>query len=923
MFYYEVQFVTQNGQPYELTSSEISYEEREGDISEFPEAQQIEKPKYTLTITQLVGVNQDPIVSEESLMAGSIFTIDRMSVDGGFITFDAGQDLVLQTATGWSGVMPSQDTNVTIRYYQRTATIAKALWRAYANDSAWDSDLSLRTALSFERNEDYSSVDELPSDAQKIDDGTTTCSIYYWKDGDDAYWWSDADIAYLPEDCTALFYRCTTLKSIDLSDLDASKTTTMTRMFEYCNQVEDLDVKDLDTKNVRSMNDMFHGCSALTSLDVSGWNTESVANMESMFSWCSALTEIDLTNFDTHNVTNMHWMFDDCAGLVTVEFGNWDTSHVTNMARMFYNCTSLATANVEVLDTDSVTTFESMFYGCEAVEELDVSGWNTQSATIFQMMFGGCHSLIGLDLSEWNTASATDMSGMFTGCYALSSLDIEDLNVSGVTKMGYMFANCGSLVSLNLSKWNTESLTTLQQTFTGCTSLEELNVSGWKTSNVTTMSFMCADCSSLQSLDLSSWDTSKTSDMFCMFKGCTNLQSLDISSFDTTLCISGEASSLNQFFSDCNSLQTVVLGENFIFGGRYGALLPTPPTTDGYIGKWVRDDKVYGPYSAADLKSAYTSEMAGAWVWADSTIRLIINNVTLLSLEEYNTYQSNVPLNGDGWWWLRSPGYFSYGAEYVDYEGHMRDRSVLYQDGSILDDHVNNADGFVRPALMCDLSFTDLQIGDKLSIVGHTWTLISDSIILCDDFVGQTMFRSDPDAIDANIYAVSDVKVWLENWATNSGIMPEPEFTITEVTLLSEEEYTAYKSDIPVNSASWWWLRSPHATYANNAMCVASMNLLDYHGVQTYGSVRPALMCDLSGTDLLIGDQITLVGYSWTVIANDVILCDDFVGTSLFRADSDALNANVYDASDIKIWLSNWVEAHPFWTKTVTVRVIQ
>ena len=54
---------------------------------------------------------------------------------------------------------------------------------------------------------------------------------------------------------------------------------------------------------------MFYNCSKLTSLDLSNLNTKNVTNMSGMFSTCSSLTSLDLSNFNTNNVTNMWRMF--------------------------------------------------------------------------------------------------------------------------------------------------------------------------------------------------------------------------------------------------------------------------------------------------------------------------------------------------------------------------------------------------------------------------------------------------------------------------------------------------------------------------------------------------------------------------------------------------------------------------------------
>ena len=57
---------------------------------------------------------------------------------------------------------------------------------------------------------------------------------------------------------------------------------------------------------------MFYGCSSLTNIDLSNFNTNNVTDMSWMFSECSSLTNIDLSNFNTNNVTDMSGMFSGC-----------------------------------------------------------------------------------------------------------------------------------------------------------------------------------------------------------------------------------------------------------------------------------------------------------------------------------------------------------------------------------------------------------------------------------------------------------------------------------------------------------------------------------------------------------------------------------------------------------------------------------
>ena len=53
---------------------------------------------------------------------------------------------------------------------------------------------------------------------------------------------------------------------------------------------------------------MFFGCSNLTTLDISNFNTKKVANMENMFRACINLTTLDLSSFNIAEETNISGM---------------------------------------------------------------------------------------------------------------------------------------------------------------------------------------------------------------------------------------------------------------------------------------------------------------------------------------------------------------------------------------------------------------------------------------------------------------------------------------------------------------------------------------------------------------------------------------------------------------------------------------
>ena len=58
---------------------------------------------------------------------------------------------------------------------------------------------------------------------------------------------------------------------------------------------------------------MFFGCSSLKELNLTNFNTDNVTSMWQMFSGCSSLKELNLTNFTTNKVKDMRSMFSECS----------------------------------------------------------------------------------------------------------------------------------------------------------------------------------------------------------------------------------------------------------------------------------------------------------------------------------------------------------------------------------------------------------------------------------------------------------------------------------------------------------------------------------------------------------------------------------------------------------------------------------
>jgi surface protein len=200
---------------------------------------------------------------------------------------------------------------------------------------------------------------------------------------------------------------------------------------------------------------MFQGCSALTSLTINttNFNTAKVTTMANMFNGCSSATSLPVTSFTTTAVTTMANMFYGCSKVTSLALTNFTTTAVTDMSYMFYNCSALTTLTVTSFNTAKVTNMTSMFQNCSAVTVLNVSNFNTAAVTNMSNMFNGCSKVTSLNLRNFNTDKVTSKDGMFTSCGSSSSS--FTVNVANSTKASWVKATSSYPSYIDVIDWTT------------------------------------------------------------------------------------------------------------------------------------------------------------------------------------------------------------------------------------------------------------------------------------------------------------------------------------------------------------------------------------------------------------------------------------------------------------------------------------
>lgn len=263
----------------------------------------------------------------------------------------------------------------------------------------------------------------------------------------------------------------------------------------------------IDVMGMTDASYMFYKCSNLKSVDLSGFDTSQITNMSSMFMECGKLESIDLSGFDTSQVKDMSCMFESCQGLTRLDLSGFDTSQVKNMSRMFAACRKMKTIDLSSFDTGNVMVMWGTFQFCTALEKLDLHHFKTDKVVEMKELFEDCKNLSFLDVSSFNTENVTDMASMFRGLDKITELDLSHFDTANVKDMSYMFSNGNGnipdirgLKKLNVSSFDTGNVTTMRGMFCYNNVLTELDLSSFDMGKVTDTSSMLDRCTTLSTI---------------------------------------------------------------------------------------------------------------------------------------------------------------------------------------------------------------------------------------------------------------------------------------------------------------------------------------------------------------------------------------------------------------------------------------
>jgi surface protein len=191
-------------------------------------------------------------------------------------------------------------------------------------------------------------------------------------------------------DSKTYFADSNTIKTFVACNNVNRRITDVTYLFYYCTSLKSVDMSNFRTKNITNMEAMFYNCIALEELNMSGWDTSKVTSMREMFSGCKRLTP-KVSHFNVSNVYDFNCMFSHCGAIDGSQFKNWRISTTVSAIDMSYifcgatittNCLDLSNWNVS-----KVTSLFDAFYKCCVYEGIDISGWDIRDVCNVSWMF--------------------------------------------------------------------------------------------------------------------------------------------------------------------------------------------------------------------------------------------------------------------------------------------------------------------------------------------------------------------------------------------------------------------------------------------------------------------------------------------------------------------------------------------------------
>ena len=256
------------------------------------------------------------------------------------------------------------------------------------------------------------------------------------------------------EEMEYMFSECTSLVSIDLSNIDLPKVTNMKYMFSRCSKLE-IVIFPETTQNLPDTSNMFLSCIALKSIDFSNADLSKVTSMDFMFEGCTLLESVTFPE-NLQNLETIEYAFSSCSSLKSIDFSNCNLTKLTYLNFMFKSCTSLESVSFPESLTN-VVNMQNLFQECSSLQSIDLSNINLSKTGNFECMFESCSKLESVIFPRSGPQSLSTMTKIMKDCSSLTSIDLSMFTLSKYTRLNSFIDGCDSLVAIDFPIFDIKS----------------------------------------------------------------------------------------------------------------------------------------------------------------------------------------------------------------------------------------------------------------------------------------------------------------------------------------------------------------------------------------------------------------------------------------------------------------------------------
>ena len=426
-----------------------------------------------------------------------------------------------------------------------------------------------------------------------------------------------------------LFINCSELTSLDLSQWNIGNNVShdiagifyCAYMFKNCSKLTKiLGIEKFNVKNSNTLTEMFYNCSELTSLDLSQWDLNNIESINGAFYGCKKLTDLklpinlkDYINYSTsifqglsENGTITYNKAYDYSKLLDKSLTSFPSSwninaldSVVNIrVRIVSDSNEIKEGTVIVNNTNGIYnsekdywefTYNASTYEYDILLNGEIIGKVNHSDKIQYIFIGENnwdyerfniiekinvtsttkeYEFIGYDFYKRIIALFVDGKQIninYSNYYTFDEIGEHTVkiifNCEDLLSTKYLYDWYDYIIELTLTKeFDTSKVVSMASMFEGLENCKKINLENFNTSNVINLDRFIGWCEKLENIDniIDTLDTSNVKTMYCTFAGLLTLETIDLSNLNVT-----NLTHINSMLDGCENLKSVTFGNNF------------------------------------------------------------------------------------------------------------------------------------------------------------------------------------------------------------------------------------------------------------------------------------------------------------------------------------------------------------------------